>query len=261
MNITCIQMDMELGRPDENFSLAARLIREAAAAGPDVIVLPETWNTGFFPREDLETYCDRDARRVKREIGALAAELGVNIAAGSVANLRNGKVYNTACIFDRTGQCIAEYDKTHLFTPMQEHVFFEKGGRLCLFELDGMRCGILICYDIRFPELTRTLALGGMDVLFVVSQWPLVRIPHLKTLAKARAIENQMFVAVCNSCGRADGTVYGGGSVIYDPWGTVLAEAGEGPGIISAACDGSILGQIRTSINVFNDRRAELYKI
>ena len=261
MKITCIQMDMALGRPEENFALAKRLIREAAAQGPDVVVLPETWNTGFFPREDLPALCDRDCARVKEELGALAAELNVNLVAGSVANLRGGKVYNTACVFDRAGKLLAQYDKTHLFTPMHEDDFFEKGDHLCRFSLDGLSCGLIICYDIRFPELTRTLALGGMDMLFVVSQWPDVRMAHLHALAKARAIENQMFAVVCNSCGRAGETRYGGGSLIVDPWGAVLAEAGAEQTTVTAACDPSVLEGIRTSINVFHDRRAELYKI
>ncbi len=170
---------------------------------PDVLVLPETWNTGFFPAQDLANLADDDGRRVKAELGALAGELGVNLVAGSVANRRGSRVYNTSYIFDRQGCCIASYDKTHLFTPMHEDAAFACGNRLCSFPLDGVSCGIITCYDIRFPELTRSLALRGLDVLFVVAQWPDVRIGHLNCLAQARAIENQMFVAVCNSCGAA----------------------------------------------------------
>ena len=101
MKIACIQMDMLFAQPEENFAKAKRLIREAMASGPDVVVLPETWNTGFFPKERLSELAERDCARVKRELGGLAAELGVNLVAGSVANVRGGKVYNTACVFDR----------------------------------------------------------------------------------------------------------------------------------------------------------------
>ena len=101
MKATCIQMDMLFAQPEENFAKAKRLIREAMASGPDVVVLPETWNTGFFPKERLSELAERDCARVKRELGGLAAELGVNLVAGSVANVRGGKVYNTACVFDR----------------------------------------------------------------------------------------------------------------------------------------------------------------
>ena len=261
MKVTCIQMDMALGMPEDNFKKAAELICDAAKQKPDVIVLPETWNTGFFPRENLHELSDTDGQRVKSEIGALAGKFGVNIVAGSVANVKNGKVYNTAYVFDRDGNCIAEYDKTHLFTPMNEDAFFEKGEHLCKFTLDSKQCALIICYDIRFPELTRTMSITGLDVLFVVSQWPKIRIPHLLALTKARAIENQMFVVCCNSAGTAGDTVYGGNSSIHDPWGEILVKAGDAEEIISAECDMGVIDGIRNSINVFNDRRVSLYDI
>ena len=261
MKVTCIQMDMALGMPDVNFKKATELICDAAKQKSDVIVLPETWNTGFFPRENLHELSDTDGQRVKSEIGALAGKFGVNIVAGSVANVKNGKVYNTAYVFDWDGNCIAEYDKTHLFTPMNEDAFFEKGEHLCKFTLDSKQCALIICYDIRFPELTRTMSITGLDVLFVVSQWPKIRIPHLLALTKARAIENQMFVVCCNSAGTAGDTVYGGNSSIHDPWGEILVKAGDAEEIISAECDMGVIDGIRNSINVFNDRRVSLYDI
>jgi len=261
MKVTCIQMDMAFAGPDENFSKAAQLIESAMAENPDVLVLPETWNTGFFPREDLPTLCDDDGSRVKSEIGALAKKFRVNIVAGSVANLRDGKVYNTAMVFDREGNCIASYDKAHLFTPMGEDNYFTPGDHLCRFQLDNVQCGLIICYDVRFPELTRSLTVPGLDMLFVVSQWPKVRTFHLRSLTTARAIENQMFVVCCNSCGTAGETVYGGNSAIIDPWGETLSLAGESEQLLSAQCDLSILTNIRSTIPVFRDRRPELYDI
>ena len=261
MKTACIQMDMLFAQPEENFAKAKRLIREAMASGPDVVVLPETWSTGFFPKERLSELAERDCARVKRELGGLAAELGVNLVAGSVANVRGGKVYNTACVFDRAGNCVAEYDKTHLFTPMGEHAYFTPGDHLCRFRLDGHDCGLVICYDIRFPELTRTLAVQGMDMLFVVSQWPAARIGHLRALTVARAIENQAFVICCNSCGDAGETHYGGASAIIDPWGELLAAGGQDEQILAADCELEMLDGIRSSINVFRDRRAELYRV
>lgn len=260
MKVTCLQMDMKLGCPDENFAKAEQMIRQAMSEQPDVLVLPETWNTGFFPKENLPSLCDRDGQRVKAEIGALAKEYRVNIVAGSVSNLRDGKVYNTAMVFDRTGQCIASYDKTHLFTPMGEDDYFTPGDHLCRFQLDGVQCGIIICYDVRFPELTRSLTVPGLDVLFVVSQWPKVRTFHLRTLTTARAIENQMFVVCCNSCGTAGETVYGGNSAIIDPWGELLAAAGEQEQKLTAQCALETLTQIRNTIPVFRDRRPALYQ-
>ncbi|MCQ2420388.1 MAG: carbon-nitrogen family hydrolase [Clostridia bacterium] len=259
MIISCVQMDMALGKPEENFELAEKLILQAAEKKPDVIVLPETWNVGFFPKEHLAELSDRDCSAVKERIGALAEKLRINIVAGSVANVRDGKVYNTACVFDRSGSCIAQYDKTHLFTPMGEHHSFTAGEHLCRFQLDGIKCGLIICYDIRFPELTRSLTVQGVDLLFMVSQWPSVRVGHLRALTTARAIENQMFVVCCNSCGTADSTKYGGASAVIDPWGETLALAGSEQEILTAECDFGIVEGIRNSINVFADRRPELY--
>lgn len=258
MKISCIQMDIHLGEAEWNFIRAQELVRAAVSAEhPDVAVLPETWNTGFFPK-DLAPCADRDGEQTKAAFSALAKELNVNIVCGSVANKKEDGFYNTAYVFDRTGAVVAEYDKTHLFTPSEEHEAFRCGGHTCRFTLEGRKCGLIICYDIRFPELTRTIALEGVDLLFVVAQWPAKRTMHLETLARARAIENQMFLALCNSA--ASDTACGGHSAIIDPWGEYLAHAGDGEATITGELDFSVIEGIRSSINVFRDRRPELYQ-
>ncbi len=262
MRVSCIQMDMLAGEPERNFAHAEELLRKTAEQEqPDVMVLPETWNTGFAPGKLSPTLADVDGQATKARMSTLAKELAVNIVAGSVMTARNGKLYNTAYVFDRTGSCIATYDKTHLFSPMGESEAFAKGNGLVRFELDGVSCAVIICYDLRFPELIRTLALPGLDLLFVVSQWPDKRVFHLETLTKARAIENQMFVALCNSCGKAFDTQFGGHSAIIDPWGETLAAAGEAEEVITAGLDMAVRKDITSSIPVFVDRRPELYQI
>ena len=261
MIVACCQMDVRLGDPTYNFNRAEALVRKAASQGADVVMLPETWNLGFFPREKLKELADPHGGKVQRLFGTLARELHVNIVAGSAATVRGEKVFNTAYVFDREGACIAAYDKSHLFTPMGEHEFFTPGDRLCTFTLDGVRCGLIICYDLRFPELTRSLALQDIELLFVPAEWPGIRRAHWQTLNRARAIENQIFLACCNGCGTAGETVYGGSSAIYDPWGTILAEAGEHEEVITADCDFAIKEQIRNSIHVFRDRRPEIYQL
>lgn len=257
MKISCIQMDMRLGEADWNFAHAEELVRSTVAAEhPDVVVLPETWNTGFFPKK-LAPCADRDGKRTKSVFSALARELNVNIVCGSVANQKADGFYNTAYVFDRAGAVVAEYDKTHLFTPSGEHEAFQAGTHTCRFQLEGQKCGLIICYDIRFPELTRTMTLEGVDLLFVVAQWPEKRTMHLETLARARAIENQMFLTLCNSA--ASDTACGGHSAIIDPWGEYLAHAGDGETTITGDLDFSVIEGIRSSINVFRDRRPELY--
>ena len=257
MRVSCVQLDMKLGDVKANFAHAEAMIREAVNRDhPDTVVLPETWNTGFFPQE-LAPCADDDGKATKALCSALAKELHINIVAGSVANRRADGYYNTAYVFDRSGAVIAEYDKTHLFTPSGEHNFFRMGSRTCRFTLEGIPCGLIICYDIRFPELIRSLTVQGVDLLFVVSQWPAKRAMHLDTLARARAIENQTFLALCNSA--AADTACAGHSAIIDPWGEYLAKAGESEEIISADLDFSVIQGIRESINVFRDRRPDLY--
>ena len=117
MKIACLQMEMAIGCPQENFAHAVQMVEKAMEEAPDVLVLPETWNTGFFPKENLQALCDRDGERVKAVFGALAKAHHVNIVAGSVSNVRADKVYNTAMVFDRQGNCVASYDKTHLYYP------------------------------------------------------------------------------------------------------------------------------------------------
>ena len=170
-------------------------------------------------------------------------------------------MYNTAYVFDRQGARLAAYDKTHLFTPMGEHEHYAAGDHLTTFSLDGHKCGLLICYDLRFPELFRTLALQGVELLLLPAQWPAARRYHWETLTAARAIENQFFLAACNSCGTAGKTVFGGASRILGPRGELLAAAGASEEIVTAALDFSVLAEVRNSINVFHDRRPELYRL
>ena len=261
MKITMIQMDCKLGEPALNFERAQALIRQAAQEKPDVITLPETFNIGFFPKENLAQYCDQNGEETIRRFSALAKELQINLVAGSVGNCRDGKVYNTCYVFDRQGQVVAEYDKTHLFSPMGEDAYFQKGGHLSTFVLDGVPCGIIICYDLRFLELVRSLSLKGIQVLFVVAHWPQARLTHWQVLNRARAIENQMFVVSTNACSRAGDTQYAGHSIMLDPWGEILAQGGAGEELVTGTLDFSVIQGIRESINVYRDRRPELYEL
>ncbi len=260
LTVASLQMNTVFGRPLENLEKAKKLIFQAAETGADVAVLPETWNTGFFPRENLLFYADVDGRELKREMGAIAKQCAINIVAGSIPTLKNQKIFNTCYVFNRRGECFSEYDKAHLFSLMDEDRFFTPGNTLSRFELEGFRCGVILCYDLRFPEWARLLATKGLDVLFVPSQWPAQRLAHLDALLTARAIENQVYVIGCNACGRTDDTVFGGGTMLVDPRGEILAKADNEECAVYARCDAGILKNVRMSMNVFGDRRPELYR-
>jgi len=208
MKISCVQMDMAFRKPDDNFSKAKELIYKANRNKPDVILLPETWNTGFYPSETVKKFCDNNGERVKLEIGSLANELSVNIVAGSVANIKHERLYNSSYIFNRNGECIESYDKIHLFSPMDEDKYFSAGDRISTFMIDNFKCGIIICYDLRFDKLIGDLSKSKIDCLFVVSQWPRVRINELSSLLIKRAEEYKIFVACANSCGSAKDVIF-----------------------------------------------------
>ncbi len=262
MRLSLIQMDIALGEPDRNFRKAADLVQSAAEKErPDVIVLPEMWNTGYS-LENLADIGDPGGCRTTELFGTLAGEYNVNIVAGSVATLRGEKAFNTLFAFDRKGRTIASYSKIHMFKLMDEHLFITPGDSLCLFELDGFPCGAVICYDIRFPELVRSLALQDCRMLFVPAEWPYPRLDHWRTLLKARAIENQMFVAACNRCGASNETSFFGHSMVIDPWGEIAGEIEEEKeDILSVEIDPSLVSQVRETIPVFQDRRPETYGV
>lgn len=265
--ICLIQMDVSIGEPDRNADRVKRRIEQvmdSPGARPDVIVLPEMWNTGYA-LEKLDQLADPGGEAARELLSALSARYGVNIIGGSVSVREGSRFYNRLYVTDRQGRIAAQYDKTHLFRLMDEHSYLTAGDLLGRFELDGVACGAIICYDLRFPELARTLALDGAEVLFVPAQWPHPRLHHWRTLLTARAIENQMFIAACNRVGTsvgADGTAsaFFGHSVVLDPWGETIAGAEEEETDIYADIPLSSVQEVRSRIPVFADRREALYR-
>lgn len=183
----------------------------------------------------------------------------MNVVGGSIAEKRECGVFNTIYAFDREGNEAGDYSKIHLFRLMDEEKFLQSGDKLGRLELDGVPAGMMICYDIRFPELSRKLALGGAQVLFVPAEWPNPRLHHWRTLLMARAIENQMFVISCNRVGISGTTEFFGHSMVIDPWGEVLAEGDESERIVRATIDLGLVKDVRRRIPIFEDRRPSLY--
>lgn len=259
MKIACLQMDIKYGEPDANREKAKRMIEEAAENGADVIVLPEMWNTGY-QLDELGQIADQDGQNTKELLSALAAKYQVNIIGGSVSVKRKEGYYNSMFIFDRQGNQVGEYDKAHLFTLMDEHHYLEAGQRSNFFPIDGMLCGGVICYDIRFPEWIRKHALGGANILFVPAEWPKPRIDHWEILLKARAIENQMYVVAVNRVGTDPKNIFNGHSMVIAPWGEVILNGGEEEGIGYAEVDLDEVRRVRELIPVYKDRRESLYE-
>ncbi len=260
LKIAMIQMEIVLGEIDANYDKAERLMRQAAAEGAEVLVLPEMWNTGFFPKSTLDESVDAEGKRTQAFLSRIAKELGVFIVGGSVSTSRNGKRYNTAYIVNAEGEVVSSYDKVHTFSFAKEEQYFASGDHSHRFMIGDIRCSSSICYDLRFPELFRKETVKGIDVWFLSAEWPDVRIPHWRTLVQARAIENQMFLIAVNAVGAMGRVQNGGHSMCIDPWGEIIAELGEEEEtrIVSIDVDG--ISDIRERMNVFRDRKEEVYQ-
>ncbi|WP_059043275.1 carbon-nitrogen family hydrolase [Paenibacillus rubinfantis] len=259
--IALIQCDIALGEPGVNRAKLELAMERAASAGekPDVILLPELWNTGYALTE-IGEIADPEGRDSREWLAAFARRHGIHVVGGSIAENRGGQVYNTMLVFNRSGVEVAAYSKIHLFRLMEEEKYLQPGGQSMIFELDGQQAGAMICYDIRFPELARSLALRGAKLLFVAAEWPQPRLNHWRTLLTARAIENQMYVIACNRTGTSGGDEFFGHSMIIDPWGEIVAEGGEGEDIVTGIIDLTLVDQVRRRIPVFADRRPQLYE-
>lgn len=260
LKVSLLQMSVIPGDPAANRKKAVEMIKQAlkARTKPDILVLPEMWTTAY-QLGDIEKTCDQDGMPTNQLIAAEAKEDKVNIVAGSYASMQGRKVFNTAYVFDRKGNNIAKYQKIHLFKLMDEHKYISSGNNLSTFKLDGIKCGIIICYDLRFPELTRKLALEGIKILFVPAQWPGARLEHWVTLLKARAIENQIFIIAVNRAGVSLEDEFLGGSMVISPWGEVLAKAGYKEQIISADIDLNMIDKAKAKIDILGDRVPDLY--
>ena len=259
MKISILQMPVAFARPDENIQTLRRMVEASMREEPDVLVLPELWRLGFYP-QPIAVHADLDGQQSRAVLAELARKNGVNIVGGTVANRREGKIYNTCYIFDRTGTEVASYDKAHLFTPSGESADFAAGDNAVTFRLDGVLCGIAVCYDMRFPEFIRKLALEDLSVLFLPAAWPASRLSHWQILTRARAIENQLYVIAANEAGTDEqGNHLAGHSAILDPWGEAIAEADEGEAILTARLRPGLRQHIRETLNVYADRRPELY--
>lgn len=256
--ISCLQMDIAFGNPTENYQKAERLIKEAMKENPDIIVFPELWTTGYDLTR-LETIADKGAANTIDFLKKAAIKYQVHFVGGSVANQGEQGVKNTLLIINNKGHLVHSYSKLHLFKLMDEHLYLEAGEEIGLFDLDNSTFGGVICYDIRFPEWIRAHTSKGAEALFVVAEWPAPRLTHWRSLLIARAIENQCFVIACNRSGNDPNNEFAGHSMIIDPWGDVIAEAGATEEILSSVIELDLVKDIRKQIPIFEDRRPDLY--
>jgi len=250
-----VQFNITPGEIEPNLEQVRSALAVLAAAGVQLAVLPEMWATGFAYK-DLNRLAARTGEIVA-EIAALSAQYSMVIV-GSLPEPHEDKVYNTAFVLDN-GELKGKYRKIHLFSLMQEDRSFDSGDSWLVADTSVGRVGVFICYDLRFPELARRLAVEGAEILVVPGEWPKPRQEHWRTLLRARAIENQLFVVATNCCGVSGRLDFFGMSMIIDPKGELLAEAGYEPQNITALLDFDEMAGWRQQIPCFKDRKPQCY--
>jgi predicted amidohydrolase len=255
INASAIQFTVNQGDVDANLAYVREALKRAADSGANLAVLPEMWSSGFAYK-NLNELALRTAGIVE-ELLVLSQDLKLVIV-GSMPEPHGEKVFNTVYVTDN-GRMAGTYRKLHLFSLLGEDRAFDRGDSWLLSDTSIGKIGVIICYDLRFPELSRRLALEGAAVICVPAQWPKPRQEHWRTLLRARAIENQLFVVASNTCGLIGKLDFFGMSMIIDPKGEVLAEAGETECEICEQLDIEAMTDWRAQIPCFNDRRPELY--
>jgi omega-amidase len=259
MNVGLIQMAVARGDRGKNYDRVEGWVDKCLGLHPrpDLIVLPELWSTGYALRE-LDTLASDEGLEEAEFLGRLSRKYGVWFAGGSVAAKTTRGIVNRAQIINRKGRLEATYDKVHLVPMLDEHKYLIAGDSHLVHGIEGINFGFVICYDIRFCEFLRKLALQGAQALIVSAEWPLVRLAHWQALLKARAIENQYFVLASNNVA-LEGTPFAGHSVAHAPDGSAMCQFDFAEGVKVVRIDVTEVETMRKNVPVFKDRRPELY--
>jgi predicted amidohydrolase len=270
MRVALVQINSRHDK-EANIRRAEELIDQAAATGARLIALPEYVNY-LGPREQHEEIAETIPGPITERFSAKAKAHGVYLLGGSIHERTGtpGKYYNTSVLFSPGGDILAKYRKIHLFdidltgnVSANESATIRPGEEIVTAEIDGHKAGLSICYDLRFPELYRLLALDGAEILFVPAAFTMFTgKDHWHTLLKARAIENQAFVIAPGQVGAHepnDARCYGH-SLVVDPWGTVLADAPDKEGVVTAELDFEHLRKLRKQLPSLANRQPNAYR-
>lgn len=261
MRIAVAQINSELGNKEANLQKIAELCSKASKCSTDIILFPEMSVTGYN-MEVIINIASSKNDDTYQTISNIAKENKIKIAIG-IEDRRDNNLFNTLTVFDTDGEIISQYDKTHLFTgePVKEQDHLSFGDHISILKINEFTAGLQICYDIRFPELSRIMVLKGANLLFVSAAWPKVRQAHWISLLKARAIENQCYIAAANRCGEDKELKFAGTSMIISPTGEIINELNiENDNVIISDLDINLVEKTRNTLTVFKDRREDIYK-
>ena len=269
LRVACVQMNSGAAKPD-NLEKAEQLVARAAATGADLVVLPEKWNA-IGSAETLRANAEPlDGGESVEAMAGWARQHGVTLVGGSITEIREGreKLSNTCAVFDPSGELAAVYRKIHMFDVevggqvYRESEAEEPGEETLVCDAEGWRLGLSVCYDLRFPELFRILALEGAELVTLPAAFTLFTgKDHWELLVRARAVENQCSVAAANEWGTHEGGKASyGRSLIVDPWGVVVAQAADEDTVIAAELDRAHMNRIRAALPSLANRQPAAYR-
>jgi omega-amidase len=260
LRVACAQMGIIFGDKAANLNAVVQMARQAADKQIDLLVLPELFSTGFCLSQ-ANLLAEKPLGHSVQLLRDLASRFRMLIVGGSLLERRVDKIYNTCPIIGKDGRLLGTYDKIHLFPPFEEDRYLTPGTKLPIIKTSFGQLGVMICFDIRFPETARSLTLQGAQMIICPAEFPVERISVWATLLRARAIENQVVVVGCNSVGSDGNNVFGGRSAIINPEGKTLAQADDSPQLIDAVVDLDQITAVREQLPLSKYRRKETYKV
>ena len=269
IRIACLQLKVRQDK-DDNIEQLAEILADGRTEGADFISLPEMWNcpyqTELFPE-----YAEPEQGDTWLAMSTLARKHNVYLVGGSIPELDDqGRVYNTCYVFDREGRQIGKHRKVHLFDIYAhgQQVFKESdrltgGNRFSTFDTEFCRMAVNICFDIRFPESSRIPALNGAKVIFNPAAFNMTTGPaHWELGFRQRAIENQIYMVGTSSARDPEaGYIAWGHSLITDPWGDIVMQMDEKPGVEVAELDLDYIDKVRAKLPLMSARRTDVYEL
>lgn len=251
MNITFsnIQINCETNQFNSNFQKVKKFLENLPITERHLVVLPELWTSGFTNKLS-QAY--QENLKIIESLKSIASSRNLVISGSYIIN-ENDMFFNQLIVIGPDKNQLSQYNKNHLFPQMGEKKYFTKGNSLSILEIWGIKIGMAICYDLRFPEIFRSYAFHKTEICILPAQWPEKRIDHFKTLLQARAIENQMIMISSNVCGKIQNTIFGGHSSIIDHLGKTRAQIIDSEFQESSNINLSELYKWRNDFPVLND--------
>ncbi|NLI13914.1 MAG: carbon-nitrogen hydrolase family protein [Peptococcaceae bacterium] len=258
------------GQKDDNLAKARSMIREAAANGSEIVVLPEMFNCPYNSRLFPQYAESFPAGKTFKMLSEAAAAEGIYLVGGSLPERENGNIFNTSFVFGPQGEFLAKHQKIHLFDvdlpdglSFHESKTLARGKVITVVKTAVANLGVAICYDIRFPELSRLMVLMGADMIVLPASFNMNTGPaHWELLLRTRAVDNQVFViGAATARDTSASYVSYGNSAIVGPWGDIIARADEKETIIYADIDPGEIDKIREALPLLKHRRTDIYHI